>query len=219
MGPRSTTNAWREIHLGILGTWGCGTGVGVRVRRRRRRYGSHVSPAQEAACATLAAAECARKQACFSPTRAGWLEDCTKLAARECETVFLLDGVTQTSERVLACAGSMPSAACGPYDNFVGGAECEPPPGALSDNACELGSYAGGLPEGSVCGSETGKLPLGCAAGLFCQGPEDGLGKCVLDRGPGQSCQLKNVFSVDPCENGLKCISGTCRRELHPTCN
>ncbi|MEZ4223644.1 MAG: hypothetical protein R3B13_22030 [Polyangiaceae bacterium] len=315
---RSSFQAWVMVAISLLpAVSGCSSNEDAA------KDEPNVSSEQAAACAALASATCARKQACgpYNLVGLGTLEDCARREARSCETVFLLEGTTQTPARLNACAAAMPTAACGHLGNVVGIAECLPPPGTLDagaacvqhyqcasgacgwdaatrctkclavssktqplgascdleaglacsegecresicklvvlpgsacdgttpcegllpclnnvcsttleagatctdDNECRYGfdcsqsvctsnPPGAGPPAGSACG-----FGSKCGLGLYCAGPEGGPGTCKPKLLAGQSCKA-DVLLDDPCEQGLKCVAGTCKREPIVNC-
>lgn len=180
-------------------------------------------PTAAQACASLAQAECARRDACsshFLTVRVyGDLATCEQRVRDACVTSLAARGTGQTPVNVVACARAYPSIACVDVlngDNLP--TVCLAQAGSIADGAacrfasqCRSGWCA--VPTGSACGvcaaaPSAGAMcngpgaPQGCGGrGLVCVGESaTAPGTCVARGAAGSLCD-----ATHPCGAGLSC--------------
>lgn len=168
-------------------------------------------------CAAYTAATCGKMAQCWPWLLAasyGDMETCIQRSSGLCANVLTANGSSWTTEKIDACAQTLPTISCDTWWNSVAPA-CDPGPGQLQDGSacidksqCQGGTCLQGGASG--CGVCSTISPLGgdcsgsaqCEPGTACS-PE---GKCVQPASLGGSCDASN-----PCAVNLRCgAEGKC---------
>jgi hypothetical protein len=163
--------------------------------------GTDLTPAEQAALDEYHAALCdglARCQLLSFTVLFEDLEDCVARLGELAGGFLFAPGSNETAETLSACAGALAGVDCETFDR----AEQL----RLQPEECIVPGDRG---VGEICAG------LNECASYLCSAPLGGCGICLTPGGEGASC------AAVPCEPGLLCFAGTCRRygELDEPCD
>jgi hypothetical protein len=211
------------VFAAVLAVGACG-----KVTSSKADAGGDGGLAANQACATLAQAECGKRDICSTGTSItrvyGEMSVCLTRAALECTTRLGAPNTGASPQAVSKCAADYAALSCNDFFDGKLPADCTPSGPGANGQPCAFNgqcatAYCGG-DEDALCGTCEAQPAAGdSCAGSFC--------------GPGQNCVAATMTceevgilngscdTNDPCGNGLSCVGvsststeGTCEVAL-----